>query len=415
MDIMARNQYIKTLQDKYFTVKSKKQKSEILDEYVKNTTHNRKYAIRKINSDIAVLPKKRTRSQVYDVDTVYALARVWEIFDYPCGQRLAPVLGAQLDRLRALGELNIRDDVAKKLKRISPSTIDIKLRHQKQILHLKSKYHKSNNPLIYKKIPTRCGDWDKYLIGQIEIDSVEHCGSSNSGNYVHSISCVDIASGWWEAQAVMGKGQLRTFYALSEIRKRTPFNWREIHPDNESVFINWHIFNYTEKENIIFSRSRPYRKNDNCFVEQKNSTHIRAVFGYRRYDTDKELELINSLYRKKLRLYKNFFLPVMKLKEKLRVKGKVFRKYDNPLTPLERLLRSGSVSSAEKNRLKNIYLGLNPAELKRQIDEKLRLIFKTYEQKRRRPLPSPSNKRLSPTMCTKSYILNDLKYAVSVT
>ena len=414
MDIMARNQYLKALQGKYFAAVSKKQKSAILDEYVKNTSQNRKYTIRKINSDI-VPPRTRARSCVYDSDVIYPLVKAWEIFDYPCGQRLAPALKAQIDRLRAFGELNITDDIAKKLKTVSPSTIDIKLRHQKQVLHFKRKYHRSNNPLIYKKIPTRCGDWDKSLVGQIEIDAVEHCGASNCGQYVHSISCVDIASGWWEAQAVMGKGQLRSFYALSQIRKRTPFDWREMHPDNESVFINWHLLRYAQKDNIKFSRSRPYRKNDNCFVEQKNSTHIRAVFGYRRYDTAKELVLINNLYQNQLRLYKNFFLPVMKLKEKTRVKGKVYRKYDYPLTPLERLIRSKHVPDAAKNKLKDIYLGLNPAELKRQIDEKLKLIFKAYEQKGRRPLPSPSNKKLSPVMHTKSYILNDSKHACWVT
>lgn len=415
MDMSARNQYLKVLQERYFMAKSRKQKCSILNEYCRNTHQNRKYVIRKINSSLSSRPKKRKkRNQVYDGYVRAALAEAWKIFDYPCGQRLEPSLKTEVDRLRKFGELLIPDEVAEKLKRISPKTIDRKLKHQKEVLHLKRKYHRGNNPLIYQKIPVRAGSWDRSLVGQVQIDLVEHCGSSASGQFINSVSDADIATGWWEGEAIMGRAQERSFDALTNMRKRTPFNWLEMHPDNDNTFINWHLLTYAEKEGIMFSRSRPYRKNDNSFVEQKNSTHIRAVIGHLRYDTKIELALINSLYRNELRLYKNFFQPVMKLKEKIRVKGKVHRKYDVPKTPYQRLMESGQISEQTKKQLRDLYQSLNPAKLKRKIDEKLRKLYKAYEEKNRGRKISPF-KEQKPHLNTESYIFDDLTTPTSVT
>ena len=193
-----------------------------------------------------------------------------------------------------------------------------------------------------------------------------------------------------------------------------PFSWIHAHPDNDSSFINWHLFSYCEAEGIEFSRSRPYKKNDNNFVEQKNSTHIRAVIGHLRYDTEKELALINSLYRNELRLYKNFFQPVMKLKEKIRDKGKVHRRYDTPKTPYQRIIESEHIPQETKEKLTKLYLSLNPAELKRKIDEKVHTLFKAYEEKNRGTEASPSKKQ-TPRLKTKSYIFNGRMTPTSVT
>ncbi|GAF79123.1 unnamed protein product, partial [marine sediment metagenome] len=150
---------------------------------------------------------------------------------------------------------------------------------------------------------------------------------------------------------------------------------------------------YCKTERIEFSRSRPYKKNDNSFVEQKNSTHVRSVIGHLRYDTEKERAIINSLYRNELRLYKNFFQPVMKLKEKIRDKGKVHRKYDTPLTPYQRIMDSEQIAQKTKEKLTQLYRTLNPAELKRGIDKKIHLLFKVYEEKNRETQASPSKKQ----------------------
>ena len=224
----------------------------------------------------------------------------------------------------------------------------------------------------------------------------------------------EVAFGWWEGEAVSGKGQEVSFDALKRIRERSPFNWIHLHPDNDKSFINWHLFRYCKAEDLEFSRSRPYHKNDNNFVEQKNSTHVRRVIGHLRYDTEKELAIINSLYRNELRLYKNFFQPVMKLKEKIRDKGKVHRKYDIPKTPYQRITESRKIPEETKKELRELYRRLNPAELKRKIDEKIQQLFKTYEQKSKQIEASPFKKQ-TPQLEAKSYIFNGRMTPSSVT
>lgn len=381
MDMASRKQYLITLQDKYFKTGSKKAKSAILDEYIKNTHMNRKYVIRKINSELPSEPAVRMRRSFYDSRIIAPLAKIWAIFDYPCGQRLSSILKIEIDRLVKFGEIHASIDIIKKLKMISSSTIDRKLRHEKEVLKINLKHGRVKNHLIYQKIPVKSHEWNNTLLGQIEIDYVEHCGSSVAGEYIHTVSSVDIASGWWEAEAILGKSQAKTFIALDKMRLRSPGFWKEMHPDNDTCFINEHLLKYANSHHMKLSRSRPYKKNDNCFIEQKNSTHIRAVFGHLRYDTLGELSLINSLYSNQLRLYKNFFQPVMKLSRKTRVKGKVFRKYSMAKTPFQRVMESSQISEIRKDSLKRLYAELNPALLKRQIDEQLKLIYKAYQEK----------------------------------
>jgi len=201
-----------------------------------------------------------------------ALAKLWEIFDYPCAQRLAPLLKTEVARLRQLEEIFIPSEVAEKLKAISPATIDRKLKHQREVLHLKrSRAKPKPSSLLYRKIPIKLTEWDTSKVGFLEIDLVTHCGSSASGLYICSLNTVEISSGWWEAEAVMGKGQDPTFEALKRIRERAPFQWLGIDSDNDSAFINDHLVRYSEKESLEFTRSRPNKKNDNAYIEQKNS------------------------------------------------------------------------------------------------------------------------------------------------
>lgn len=394
MDLHTRNEYMKALKERYCET-GKKEKSRILDEYCRNTGQNRKYVINKFWVGSS-MNKKRKRKPLYDSEVINALSKCWEIFDHPCGQRLTPILRAEVERIRGFGELNITDKTASRLKNISPRTIDRRLRLHKEKIRGQMKYSGKKSRLLYHKIPIRGNDWDTFLVGQIEIDSVEHCGASTEGEYIHSISTVDIASGWWEGQAILGKSQQRSFDAIEMIRARTPFKWAEMHPDNDSMFINWHIFRYAEENNIKLSRSRPYKKNDNCFVEQKNSTHIRRIMGYLRHDSSAELKIINSLYENELRLYKNFFQPVMKLKEKSREKGKIHRKYDAPKTPFQRLMGSGQIAGKVEKNMKSLYDGLNPAELKRNIDKKLGALSDAYTAKNQNTALSNRTKKICP-------------------
>jgi len=380
----SKNQYLKELQKRYFQARSKKEESSILDEYCQNTHQNRKYVIRKIRSPILSKPKKRKkRKQIYDGYVRVALVDLWEIFDRPCGQRLFPSIRNELNRLRQQEEIFVSNEVAEKLKRIGPATIDRQLKRQKEALHLSRKTGGGKpSSLLYKKVPIRLTEWDTSKVGFLEIDLVIHCSSSTFGPYICSLNTTEISSGWEEAEAIMGKGQIPTFEALQQIRERTPFEWKGIDSDNGPEFINAHLVKYCEKENIEFTRSRPLKKNDNAYIEQKNWTYVRKTFGYLRYDTNEELSIMNSLYEKELRLYKNFFSPVMKLIGKERIGGRVKRKYDTPKTPYQRSIGSGQISREVKKELQKLYQSLNPAELKKKIDEKKRKLYQVYEEKK---------------------------------
>jgi hypothetical protein len=307
---------------------------------------------------------------------------MWQIFDYSCGQRLETSLRDETDRLRLQNELICSDGIALKLKQMGSATIDRKLKHQKEIERIKRKYHRKIHPLLYQQIPVKVfGEQDRSALGNMQIDLVEHCGASALGEFVNTLNATDIYSGWSEEEAVMGKGQEPTKEGVDNCRQRCKFDWAGIHSDGGTEFINAHLFKYSNDSGLDFSRSRPYKKNDNCLVEQKNKTHVRRLVGYLRYDTLKERALLNDLYRHEWRLYKNFFQPVIKLVSKERIAGKIHRKYDKPKTPYQRLLASPELSEKKKQKLTKMYQSLNPAQLKRAIDEKLNRLYQFYKQK----------------------------------
>jgi hypothetical protein len=403
MDMHSREEYLKVVRERYWKAKSKKEKTQILDEYCQNAGQSRKYVIRKIRlRAVAYQKARKRRKEVYDAEVRAALAKVWEIFDYPCGQRLKPLLQIEVDRLRRLGELSSSEEVAAKLKRISPATIDRKLKHQREVWHLlRSRGGPKPSSLLQRKIPIRLTQWDTSQVGYIEADLVVHCGSSTLGEYVNTISATEIYSGWWEGEVIMGRSGERCFGALQEIGKRTPFRWRGLDSDNGQEFINHILYRYCRRKKLEFTRSRPNRKNDNAYIEQKNWTHVRKLLGYLRYDTLEELLMIKSLYHNEVRLYKNFFQPVMKLTSKERIGGKVKRRYDIPQTPYQRLMDSSQVSEKTKEQMKNLYLSLNPAALKRGIEAKLDNLLRSYEGKGRSPSIHP-HRRLIPRLVTSS-------------
>jgi hypothetical protein len=394
MDMQSRNQYLKVLRGRYLKARTKKEKTQVLDEYCCNTGQARKYVIRKIQPGVDLKPKQRKkRKQTYDGQVTASLAKVWEIFDCPCGQRLKPILEVELGRLMDLGELTVSGEVALKLKRMSSATIDRKLKNQREVWHLlRSKGGPKPGSLLKRKIPIRLTEWDTSKVGYVEMDLVVHCGSSTFGDYINTLSTTEVSSGWWEAEAIMGKSQQSTFQALKQIRERALFDWKGLDSDNGSEFINDILYKYCHREKLEFTRSRPSRKNDNAYIEQKNWTHVRKILGYLRYDTFAELSIINDLYRGDLRLYKNFFQPVMKLVSKERIGGRVKRKYDTPKTPYQRLMDSGQISEQTRKRLETGYLSLNPAQLKRSIDAKLDKLYHTYEEKRKSEQVDPMRK-----------------------
>lgn len=400
MDMQSRNQYLRELRREYLKKKSKKVRGKLLDEAVKRTELERKYLIKKLRpkSNLDRQPyERKKRKRVYDGELKAALVVCWKIFDYPCGQRLKPLLEQETERLRKQRALSCPDEVAEKLKKVSFRMIDELLTHEKEVEHQRRKYAKKVHPLLYQKIPIQvfC-EQNREKTGNVQIDLVEHCGNSAQGEFINTLSTTDIASGWWEGEALMGKGQERTHAALKQIRTRYPILWQSIHSDNGTEFINSHVYRYCAGERLEFFRSRPYKKNDNCLVEQKNWTHVKKFVGYLRYDRENEQRILNDLYRNELRLYKNFFQPVMKLMLKERVGGKIHRRYDTPKTPYQRVMASLTVSLKTKRELRKLYETLNPAQLKKTIDWKLDLLWRAYQQKHQTAKVEPM-KKLKPT------------------
>jgi hypothetical protein len=389
MDMRSRDQYLAELRLEYIGA-DKQTKTRLLNEAQKRTKLARKYLIAKLRPDRetpSARPKRRRA--IYGPSIKTALAQLWPTFDYPCGQRFAPILRAEVDRLRRLGVFEATDTVIDKLKRISAKTIDRLLAGERQRLRLRRYRNPAVHPLLYQQIPVKVSsEWDRDEIGNLQLDFVLHCGQSTAGHYVATLSVVDIATAWWEARAMLGRSQQATQAALQQMRSRLPCPMREIHPDNDGCLVNELIYRWCRQHRIAMSRSRPLQKNDNAWVEQRNWTHVRQMIGYRRFDTQAQLDLINKLYEQ-IMMYKNFFQPSTKLKEKRRIKGKLHRRYETPKTPYQRLLDSGQLTQAARRKLKATYSTLNPAVLKSNIDRIRDQLFRTVE--------NPAPKRRPPT------------------
>lgn len=376
----SREQYLEQVRKEYRRA-SKKEKTRLLNEARKRTRLARKVLIRKLAHPAKLKHPKPKRGVSYGADVLTTLVELWELFDFACGQRLVAALRTEVPRLRAAGQLKCSDEVGGKLVMISASTVDRLLRREKQIRRVNRPRSATVHPLLYQKIPVKvAGEWDTEEVGNVQVDYVEHCGRSTGGQYIHTVSVVDIASGWWEGEAITARTQEATREALDRIRKRAPFRFREIHPDNDHGLINDLLWRYCRKRQIKLSRSRPYKKNDNAWVEQRNWTHVRKEVGYRRFDTTSELVALSALYAA-LRLYKNFFQPALKLTAKERVGGKIHRKYEPAATPYQRLMDSGQLSAVAENRLRKHYERLNVVELRRDIDRLRNVLFDLVEGK----------------------------------
>lgn len=386
MDMKSRNQYLKSLVEKRgYLLASKKEKGCLLKEFCANTGMNKKYVITKIRSGQYLksgTKQQRNRKSTYTNEAILELRRLWRIFDYACGQRLQPTLETEVDRLLAMGELTCPPDIARQLKTISAKTIDRKLASTKKDEGLKNKYQKKIHPLLYQRIPIKVfADQDRNRLGIIQADLVEHCGQSAHGSFAHTISTTDICSGWWRERAVIGRDQRVVHAGLSDLKNHEyPFIWQMIHTDNDTSFINDLFYRYCQKDKLEFTRSRPYKKNDNCLVEEKNRTHVRQLVGYRRYDTLEELEILNELYEK-VADFKNFFQPAMKLVRKERIGSHIRRHYDRPRTPYQRVMMSRSLSDEIKRELHDYYNSLNPVRLKRELTQLQTDLYEAYLKK----------------------------------
>jgi hypothetical protein len=369
---------------------SKKEKGSILSELVEVTEYSRVYARRVLRqhgqrikqgkhsllADVRVHSSRR-RAPYYDEQVRTALVKIWRVMDYICGKRLQPALAELVTVLERHNELRCDRLTREKLLQVSAATIDRLLRVERRKHELRGKGRTKPGTLMKHQIPIRTfAEWDEQQPGFGEIDLVGHEGGLAAGDYCQTLDLTDVATTWTETIAVRNKAQSHVFAAIQKVRKNLPFPLLGLDSDNGSEFINDQLLSYCRQEKITFTRSRPYRKNDNCFVEQKNYSIVRRAVGYARYDTEEQCELLNELYSY-LRLYTNFFLPTMKLKSKERVGSRVKKCYDQALTPYQRVLQSPLVGKAAKDRLRAKYVTLNPAALKRKIERLQQRLGKT--------------------------------------
>jgi hypothetical protein len=369
----ARWEYLREIFARYQKA-SWKEKGRILTEFCTVARYNRKYALRLLNGKPPkkVPPPRRKRRPTYPSKLIEILRVIWETANYPWSLRLKALIPLWLPWIRKHFDLTPR--LEKQLRAISPRQIDRRLGPYKR--QVKKRLYGRTKPgtLLKHQIPIKAERWEVQVPGFGEIDLVSHSGDRADGEFIYSLTFTDIHSTWTETRAVLGKSRAFVLEALEDIRKKLPFPMRGIDSDNGSEFINYHLVAYCKAHKIQFTRSRPYKKDDNAHVEQKNWTHVRRLLGYLRYDSEEALALINELYAGDLRLFHNLFLPSVKLMAKKRVGSRLRRIYDFPQTPLDRLLDSKGRANLRLAALRALRTRLDPLILSTRIDRALRQI-----------------------------------------
>jgi hypothetical protein len=373
----SKNDYLSMIRPRYLKA-TKMEKEIILDEFCTVCGYNRKYAIRKLNANDP--PKHRyeyrksgPKRKYNHPDIEKILKTIWVKTNLPCSKRLKVILHIWLPHY----PYYIPEEIEKALLKISPATID------RMMKAWRTKYTKRGlsttkpGTILKKHIPIKTKQWDETKPGFLEADTVAHCGDTVAGMFVYTINCVDIATGWNQQRAAWGKGERGVLKAIKDIEKSLPFDILGFDCDNGSEFLNWHLMRYLSdrKKPIQFTRSRAYHKNDNAHIEGKNWTHIRQYLGYQRFENIELVDLLNNLYTSEWNLYFNFFIPSVKLIDKVRVGSKIIKKYDSPKTPFQRTIESEHVKAKIKSELKNQFKNLDPFKLQKQMSTKIKNIL----------------------------------------
>jgi hypothetical protein len=387
MSCTSRREYLRRIYPRYQRAGCA-EKQRILDEFCATCEYNRKYAIRMLNGPPPAerrTRKRRRRGVTYGSRAISILRAVWEAADYPWSVRLKALLPEWMPWIRRRFRLGPK--LEEKLLQISARSIDQRLRPYKRKRRRRLYGRTKPGTLLKHHIPLKTERWDVQVPGFTEIDLVSHSGNSASGDFCYSLNLTDIHTGWTETRAVLGKSQEAVRAALEEIRQALPFPLRGIDSDNGSEFINDHLFRYCRARAIQFTRGRPYKKDDNAHIEQKNWTHVRRLLGYVRYDTAAAREAMNGLYRNEVRVFQNLFLPSVKLAKKERVGSRLRRHYEAPATPLQRVSASPAADGERVAELQKRQQSIDPFQLSATIQAKLERIFRLSSDPRANPAP----------------------------
>jgi hypothetical protein len=376
MSQRSKRELIEAIHPRYLKA-NKAGKAQILDEFIAVTGYHRKHAIRVLRHGPKPKGlKKPGRRKVYQGQVVQALEQIWEIYGRICSKRLHPFLPEGIMVLERCHELSLSPEIKQLLLSMSRATIDRCLKKARFTQPHQGLSTTKPGSLLKKAIPIRTfTPWEDERPGFLEIDLVAHCGSTVDGTYLNTLTATDIATGWTECLALANKTQIAVSQAIGEMRQDLPFALLGLDSDNGSEFINDTLYRYCLSEQITFTRSRPYQKNDQAHVEQKNWSVVRHTIGYDRLETPEELALLRSIYSD-LRLYINFFQPVLKLVGKERIDGKTVRTYDQAKTPYRRVKAMDSLPIEVNARLSAQYVQLNPVLLRANIDEKVGRLWK---------------------------------------
>ena len=341
---------------------------KILNEFVALTCYHRKHAIRVLRGEFSPATEVRLRNRVYDEAVTQALTVLWEAADRVCGKRLKPLIPMLVDAMERHGHLDLDPVIKTKVLQVSAATIDRVLAAARAHIDGQRKRRKGVGSAIRRSIPVRTfADWLDPLPGFFEIDMVEHCGGPKTdGDYVHTLTLTDIATGWTECVAMRVREQMLVCEAFDKVAVELPFPMLGIDSDNDSTFMSQSVFDYCKGHDLVQTRSRAYKKNDQAWVEQKNGAIVRRLVGYGRLSGVAATKALANLYASS-RLYINFFQPSFKLKSKTRDGARVHKVYFTPATPCDRLLAHGSVGPAIKAKLTAQFMSLDPVRLLQEI------------------------------------------------
>lgn len=381
MTIDERYKYLRTMQKRYRKT-DRSQRGVLLDEMEAITDLHRKSLIRLMKGTLTRKKRREQRGRTYGAKVDDTLRVILKSFDYICAERLQPNLVWMSKHLAHHGELRIDEDLLGKLDAISISTVRriVNRIHQDE-RRLPQRRHPKRTNRVTQNIPTKRIAWDETEPGHFEVDTVHHCGIEAKGEFVHTLQLIDVTTGWSERTATLGRSYLVVSDAFKRILSRVPFPILELHPDNGSEFMNSHLVSFWGEEiaSVELSRSRPYKKNDNRFVEQKNGSLVRAYLGTERFDTAEQTNLINDIYDK-MWFYYNFFQPVMRLMEKTVIpspdgRRRVKRRHDEAQTPFDRLCTTSVLTSEKEKQLTELRWSTNPRQLRNEIHSLLEDLF----------------------------------------
>ena len=379
MNMYTKHELAKEVLSRYLKA-TKEGKKVILDEFCANTEYNRKYAIRKLR-ELQITPHYkdsvagkhvRHRERMYDSYVSSVVEQIYEVLGGIGARRMHPLLTTTLEKGITFGHIKVDPITEAKVAMMSVSTLKRMVTTIREKNMIQGISTTRPGTLLRSEIPLRVGLWEETDPGFLEIDLVAHCGDNALGPFISTLNTTDIATGWFEAEAVMGKAQEGILSGVEKIRERSPYKISGIDSDNGSEFINRQLYDYCIKNDILFTRSRPYKKNDNAHIEQKNYTTVRQVLGYQRFDDDVVLDLMNKLYRGPLRLYVNFFQPSEKCTEKTRIGARIVKKYDTAKTPYERVMLHEKTPQETKDTLTSLFSSLDPFLLRKEIDTLVR-------------------------------------------